>query len=404
MAAANFTNLLLEPYCEAPMATDAILGPSFKADPPLSGLWNTVPNPPAHLGRTARRVLRDQIDPRFRDLFNNRLVGIAITSPNKHRLKVNDRWCEMIGYSREELASISWTELTHPDDLASDVAQFQRILSGEIRDYTLEKRFLRKNGEILYCEISVTAVRTTIGGLSYAVGLAVDSTQSKRAEQSLAEMTGKLIEAQEQERARIGRELHDDIGQRLALLALDIDLLRQNPSRMSLRLRDLRTQIDEISVDIQSLSHDLHAAKLEYLGAVAGIKSWCMDFGQRFKIPISFNGNVRTKLPQSIGICLFRVVQEALHNVVKHSGAKRAEVTLKECPNEVHLVIKDGGRGFDEHEVRGGLGLISMRERIRLAGGAITLDSGPGCGTTIYVRVPLQMSRGPNGVARSARI
>ena len=383
------------------MVTDAILGPRSKADPPLSGLWDTVPNPPAHLGRTARRELRDESDPRFRDLFNNRLVGIAITTPNKHWLKVNDRWCEMIGYSREELASISWEELTHPDDLASDVAQFKRLLSGEIPEYTLEKRFLRKNGEILYCEISVAAVRKADGALRYAVGMAVDSTQNKRAEQSLAEMTGKLIEAQEQERARIGRELHDDIGQRLALLALDIDLLQENPSKISLRLRDLRTQIDEISGDIQSLSHDLHAVKLEYLGIVAGIKSWCVDFGVRFKIQISFSGNLRTQLPRSIGICLFRVVQEALHNVVKHSGAKRAEVNLRECPSEVHLVIRDAGRGFDANEVRGGLGLISMRERIRLVNGAISIDSKPRRGTTIYVRVPLQMNRGPKGVTRS---
>lgn len=123
-------------------------------------------------------------------------------------------------------------------------------------------------------------------------------------------MTRKLLEAQEQERARIGRELHDDIGQRLALLALDIDLLRKKPSKMSRGLDALRAQVGELSRDIHTLSHDLHAARLEYLGVVAGIEDWCMEFGARFKMRVGFSSDVRTPLPHMVCFCLFRVVQE----------------------------------------------------------------------------------------------
>lgn len=380
------------------MRSEASFGPSFDADRAFSGLWDAVPDP-RNPGRAAGQEPLEQTDAAFHALFDNPVVGVAITSPGKRWLEVNDRWCEMIGYSREELALIDWADLTHPDDIASDVAQFKRLVSGEIRDYTLQKRFVRKDREILYTEIYVSAVRGADGAFKYELALAIDVAQRKQAEQSLAEMRRKLIEAQEQDRVRIGRQLHDDIGQRLALLALDIDLLRENPSRIPRELRRLRSQIDEILQDIQFLSHDLHAAKLEYLGAVEGMKSWCKDFATRYKLSLDFSSDVPTPLPGAVGIGLFRVVQEALQNVVKHSGTDRAEVSLKECSNEVRLVIRDSGRGFDTREVRDGLGLVSIRERIRLLDGTVTIESLPMRGTSILVRVPLQRNYAGKTVA-----
>lgn len=363
-----------------------------------SGMWEVVSSVCPDPRKTAGRAPSES-DARFRGLFENGIAGVVTSSLDKRFLKVNDRWCEMIGYSREELQSCDWAQLTHPEDLDSDLAQFERVISGETHDYTLEKRFLRKNGDILYTEVNIAGVRGGEGKLKYFIALAVDVTERSLAEQSLANMTRKLIEAHEQERARIGRELHDDIGQRLALLALDIDLFRgKKPSSTPASLRDIRTQVDEITRDIQSLSHDLHAAKLEYLGAIPGIRSWCIDFGARYKIQIVFSSDVRTSLPGGVAVCLFRVVQEAIQNVVKHSGTNRAEVSFAERGNEVHLVINDAGRGFDTREVKGGLGLISMRERIRLLGGTLTIDSGLMRGTSILVRVPLQRHRKPKGV------
>jgi signal transduction histidine kinase len=204
-------------------------------------------------------------------------------------------------------------------------------------------------------------------------------------------MTRKLIEAEEQERARIGRELHDDITQRLALLAIQLEQLQKDPSEVQSRLRELRKETIVISSDVQTLSHELHSPKLEYLGIGGAMKSWCREFGERQKVGIDFRNNVSSILPFEVGVCLFRVLQEALHNAVKHSGAKQIDVQLAEHSNEVDLIVSDPGTGFDvESAMHGnGLGLTSMRERVRLVNGTIAIESKPGGGTQIQVRVPL---------------
>jgi signal transduction histidine kinase len=219
----------------------------------------------------------------------------------------------------------------------------------------------------------------------------VDITERKLAETALANVGRKLLEAQEKERARIGRELHDDVTQRLAMLAIELEQLEDNPSEVRSRVQELRKQTTEISNDVQALSHELHSSKVEYLGAVRGMKSWCNEFGERQGLQIEFRSpDAQISLPKEIGLCLFRVLQEALHNAAKHSGVKRIEVQLREDSGEVHLIISDLGRGFDlETAVQGrGLGLTSMRERIRLVNGTIEIQSEPMGGTTVHVRVP----------------
>jgi signal transduction histidine kinase len=136
----------------------------------------------------------------------------------------------------------------------------------------------------------------------------------------------------------------------------------------------------------------LHSSTLEYVGVVAGIKSWCRDFGERQRIEIEFKDNVSSVLPLDVGVCLFRVLQEALHNAVKYSGTKRVEVQLGEQSDEIYLIVRDSGRGFDIEAARKGtgLGLTSMRERVRLVSGTIFIESVPMGGTTIYVRVPFK--------------
>jgi signal transduction histidine kinase len=214
-------------------------------------------------------------------------------------------------------------------------------------------------------------------------------------------MTRRLIESQEQERSRIGRELHDDINQRLALLNVELEQLQENPSEVGIRARELRKQVTGISNDVQALSHELHASKLEYLGLVGGMRSWCREFGERQGMQIECRHDVQSTLPREIGHCLFRVLQEALHNAAKHSGVKRIEVQLREDSGEIHLVVSDLGRGFDVGTaVHGiGLGLISMRERVRLLNGTIAINSKPMSGTTIRVRVPLASGHAEQSLA-----
>jgi len=260
--------------------------------------------------------------------------------------------------------------------------------SRERKDFDYEHRLLMADGSVKF--LRVRGHSSSTGDFEF-LGAVTDITERKRAEQALSRMTRKLVEAQEQERARIARELHDDINQRLAMLAIELEQLQDNHSDVTSRLHELRKQVIEISNGVQALSHDLHSSNLEYLGVVAGMRGWCNEFGGRQKLQVDFKSDVASVLPAQVGLSLFRVLQEALHNAVKHSGVRRFEVQLREDFGEIHLVISDSGRGFDvQAALQGkGLGLTSMRERVRLVNGTIAIESKPMGGTTIHVRVPI---------------
>jgi signal transduction histidine kinase len=219
----------------------------------------------------------------------------------------------------------------------------------------------------------------------------IDISEWKRAEEDLLGMTRKLVAAQEQERARIGRELHDDINQRLAMLSVELDQLQQSPTEVQSRVEQFRKELREISDDVQAISHDLHSSKLEYLGVISGIKSWCREVADRHKIEVVFKSDFSGNLPLDIGLPLFRVLQEAVINSIKHSGEKRVEVQLWKDSGEIHIMVRDSGKGFDiETALRGkGLGLTSMRERVRLVNGTIAIESSPMGGTKIHMCIPL---------------
>jgi PAS domain S-box-containing protein len=223
-----------------------------------------------------------------------------------------------------------------------------------------------------------------------------DITERKRAEEALSHVSRRLIEAQEQERARIARELHDDTSQRLALLAVEIEQLKKHPStnkKMCIRLDAMQTKILDMSSDIQALSHELHSSKLEYLGIAPAMRSFCKEFGKKQKVEVDFESlDVPRLVLSDISLCLFRVLQEALHNAAKHSGTNHFRVQLRAESDEIHLTVSDSGAGFDpEAALKGdGLGLISMKERLHLVKGEISIDSQPKRGTTIHARVPLK--------------
>jgi PAS domain S-box-containing protein len=229
-------------------------------------------------------------------------------------------------------------------------------------------------------------------GIDRAACILHDITDRKQAQEALSGMTRKLIEAQEQERVRIARELHDDITQRLAMLAVELGQLQHNASDVPTKVQGFRKELAQISKDVQALSHDLHSSKLEYLGVVTAMRSWCQEFSKRQKLEVDFKSDVSSILRSELGVGLFRVLQEALHNAVRHSGVKRVEVQLLEHSNAVHLIVSDSGQGFDvEAALQGkGLGLTSMRERVRLLNGTIAIESKPMSGTTVQVRVPFQ--------------
>ena len=302
---------------------------------------------------------------------------------------------DILGVNPDEVATgAGISAMVHPDD--------KDMLEGALAKLTVENpvlqityRIVRPNGVVAYLRRNSRAYFDGNGNLKRIVGMVADVTERRRAKEALAGMTRKLVEAQEQERARIGRELHDDITQRLAMLSIELQRLQADPSEIQGRVQELRRQTDEIANDVQALSHELHASKLEYLGVVAGIRSWCREFGERERVEINFNNDVVSRVPTEIGLTLFRISQEALHNAAKHSGVKQIDVQLSEHPNEILLTISDAGKGFDIEAAKQGrgLGLASMEERVRLVNGTIAIDSKPMGGTTIHVRVPFESER-----------
>jgi signal transduction histidine kinase len=227
--------------------------------------------------------------------------------------------------------------------------------------------------------------------------LAAVISDRQRAEEMLRGVSGRLIDAQEQERQRISRDLHDDIGQRLSLVAIKLQQIEEYPPdsavEVSRRMGELWKQTFEISNDVQALSHELHSAKLEYLGIVGAMRGFCIEFGQQQRLEIDFSSHdLPNPLPSpEVSLALFRVLQEALHNASKHSGVSRFQVELWGRPGEINLTVSDSGAGFDVQAAREGrgLGLTSMQERVKVVNGKLSIESQPNRGTVVRARVRL---------------
>ena len=268
----------------------------------------------------------------------------------------------------------------------------EAVLKGERSDFELE--WERDFGETKrWFTTTVTPLKTNSGGVIVSH---TEITNRKEAEEDRLELSGRLIDMQEKERGRLARELHDDFNQRLALLAIDLERVGQtiakSPVEAREKLHELWARAAEIGADLHSLSHQLHSSTLESLGLVLGVSSLCGEFSEQQGIEVDFtHENVPRSLPSDLALCLFRIAQESLRNIKRHSGATRAEVRLEGEGHQISLTIADKGKGFDVHAsaARAGLGIRSMRERLRLVRGRFDIQSRPGEGTIIRVWVPL---------------
>ncbi len=243
------------------------------------------------------------------------------------------------------------------------------------------------------------AQRDSAGHAAGLRGTVQDITERKVAEEALSSVNGRLIEAQESERARIARDLHDDIGQRLAMLAMALEHVRglqpDASGEVVSCLDALQEQTAEIMAGVQSLSHELHPPRLLHLGVVAAMRGFCGELSGQKSVEIDCRyENVPASVPPDVSLCLFRVLQEALHNAVRHSRVRHFNVHLRGTEDAVHLTIRDEGVGFDvDAASRGlGLGLTSMRERLKLVGGELFIESQSTRGTTVVARAPVRQS------------
>jgi PAS domain S-box-containing protein len=321
----------------------------------------------------------------------NTPAGVAMFDRDMRYLQVSDRWCTDYSVDSAQIQGRSHYEL-FPDLPQHWKEMHRRGLEGETLQ--AEDRWDREHGT-KWVRWEIRPWFNIDGVPGGILIFAEDITHRKQTEEALSGMTGKLVEAQEQERARIARELHDDINQRLAVLAIECDRLRERndlPSEVRGYAHKLKELAADISSRVYAVSHQLHSSTLDVLGLVKGMRGWCKEFGNQQKLEIDFKSDNVPSVPQQISLCLFRVLQEALHNAAKHSGVKRIEVRLVKHSSEIHLTVRDSGRGFDigAASQSRGLGLTSMKERVRLAGGTIGIESKPRGGTTIHVRVPLE--------------
>jgi PAS domain S-box-containing protein len=285
----------------------------------------------------------------------------------------------------------------HPDDEQRALSFFRKE-SQTADQFEFAFRMLANNGRVVWVHNVVSVTRVN-GKPRSALGFMIDITEQKSAEDTLRDLSGRLITAQEEERSRVARELHDDLNQRMALLSIELEQLGQDaqkPHSLRRHCRALQRQAQEISTDLHRLSYKLHPSKLDHLGLGAAVKSLCEETSRNRQLKIE----VRQKgfpapLPGDVTLCVFRIVQEALHNCVRHSGAQAVQVVLEKSGQAIKLSVSDNGRGFDPKSclMKKGLGFISMRERIRLIGGGIHVYSQPQRGTRIEASVPLQRDR-----------
>ncbi len=279
-----------------------------------------------------------------------------------------------------------------------------------MRRWGLKEEDLPPGSTILYRELSawertkwywIATLFIILNLSALAIYLQFGRKQLRIARDAQMQLSGLLINAQEKERSRLASELHDDFSQRLALLALGLEnaeeALPDSPRSAKQQLHHLLNSASEIGADIHTVSHRLHSATLENLGLVPGIGALCKEFNDWYGIEIDFSSeDIPKGIRSDVALCLFRIVQEALQNLKKHSGVVKAEVRLRRIGNKIVVSIRDEGKGFDAR-VNGepGLGLRSMRERARLAGGYLKINSVPGKGTRIEATVPLQLAADP---------
>jgi PAS domain S-box-containing protein len=341
----------------------------------------------------AAHIVRES-EERFRLVANTAPVMIWMAGTDRLCTYLNQPWLEFTGRPLEAQLGNGWAEGIHKEDLKHSLEIYSQAFD-QRQSFAMEYRVRRHDGEYRWIvDIGVPRFHPD-GSFAGYIGSCLDITDRKLAEDALANVGRRLIEAHEDERTWIARELHDDIAQRIALIAVELERCDHQAPRSLVDLhKDLTLvgqHVSDLGKDVQALSHRLHSSKLEYLGLVSAAKSFCHELSEQRNVRIEFKySGIPASIPKEISLCLFRVLQEALQNAVKHSTDQNFAVELRGSHEGISLRVSDAGVGFDWQDAmsRRGLGLISMRERLRLVNGELSIQSAPGRGTVVIARVP----------------
>lgn len=344
------------------------------------------------VSKRAAAALRES-EERFRLVANAAPVMLWMSGTDKHCTYVNQVWQTFTGKSEAQAMGKGWTEAIHPDDIDRSMALYVEAFDKQ-EPLRMEYRYCRYDGVYRWLLVSGVPRFGGDGTFEGYIGTCIDVTTNKLAEEALSRVSQSLIEAQEEERTRVARELHDDIVQRTAALTYQLDGVMESLPKGKGRdqVRAVGHRLSQLCLDMQALSRRLHSPSLDLLGLVSVAGDFCAELAARHRVRIDFDSSSMPEvLPGDISLCLYRVLQEALQNAVKHSGAPSIQVTLQGGVNELRLTVRDWGKGFDlEDGIKShGLGLTSMRERLKLVDGQISIQSKPQQGTTIDARVPI---------------
>jgi PAS domain S-box-containing protein len=347
----------------------------------------------------------------FRLLAEAAPVLVWMSGPDKLCTYFNKHWLDFTGQPLEQQLGDGWSAGVHPDDLQRCMQTYCEAFDAR-QAFRMEYRMRRFDREYRWILDTGVPRFGCDGTFEGYIGSCIDVTEQKQVEQTLRgreellrqarerfrELAAKLLHAQEEERRRIAREMHDDWTQRLALLGIDLAKLQKqinNPERALPLLRTMQEKLVHLSEDVHALSRQLHPSILDDLGLVEALRSECASFSRREGIAVVFRPEeISTALPKDVALCVYRVAQEALRNIAKHANTKEVWLTIGLDGSELVLHVRDKGVGFDPATVRGhgGLGLSSMEERVRLVQARLSVISARGEGTTIEVRAPLAWS------------
>jgi PAS domain S-box-containing protein len=309
---------------------------------------------------------------------------------------LNNTCSEFTGVPLEKLRDDGWLDLVHPDDLDGCVSVLNIAAESHL-PFLHEYRLRGADGDYRWLLASAVPKHGADGSFVGYIGCDFDITERKEVEglieqshREIQQLAGRLLTAHEDERRRLARELHDDLTQRLARLAIDAGGLEQR-GRDGTVVKSIREELVRLSDDVHAMSYRLHPSVLDDLGLVEALKTECDRVARRGSLRVEVDANgVPTALPADASLCLFRVAQEALSNASRHAGASAVTVLLTPRDSGLELAVRDDGSGFDPDGPRGraSLGLASMRERVRLLNGRFDIESAPGRGTRVVAWVP----------------
>ena len=355
-------------------------------------------------GSTFRVLITHEEVPFLREDFRDskeRLIEalgtkiLAWESEGQRITYVSEHAEQMLGYPVAEWYEPDFLTLhVHADDLHSVLAAYEKQTS-IAEHFDLTFRMWAHDGRLVWVQ-NLISVGVESEGAGKLHGFMIDISERKRSEEALRDLGGRLIAAQEEERRRVARELHDDFSQRLAVLSIELEQLGEKMRKLSLRqsIRRLQSQAQELAAELHRLSYKLHPSKLDHLGLAAAIKSLCAELTDSGKLNVEFHQTgFPASLDKEVTLCVFRIAQEGLRNCVKHSGANSARVVLTRTRQTVRLAVSDNGCGFNTKSalMEKGLGFISMKERLHILGGKINVYSKPLRGTRIEVSLPAKL-------------